>query len=281
MKIDKKGAFGTTLVHLLVLAVLIFFGFSYPHPPPEELGILVNFGTSETGLGDIEPAGDKEQGGNEETIPVAEKEEPVIKEKVVKPALKEVAADKKTQDIEEAPVKIKTPTAEELRQREIEKKKQEELAAKKAEEEKQRKIAEKWSTTGQSAFGRKGVGTTPGSEGITKGDGNQGDPDGVPGADNYGPGGGLGSGDFSLENRTGQIPKPVDNCVVTSRVIVKVQIVVDRAGNVVGTPKVIESNFQDPCIYESVIKAASKAKFNSDPQAEYRQQGWIRFTYEP
>jgi len=282
MKINKRGFIGTTIIHLIILAILVFFGFSYPHPPPEEMGILVNFGTSETGLGDTEPAGDETQAIADESVPEVTMPEATVKEKVAEETVKEKVEKKLVQDVEETPVKVKTPTPEELKQKEIERKRQEELQKQREEEENKRKMAEKWSSTGQSVFGNKGVGTTQGSEGITQGDGNQGDPDGIPGVDNYGAGGGLGSGiTFGLENRTGQIPAPVDNCVVTSRVVIKVQIVVDRNGNVVGTPKVIESNFQDPCIYESVIKAAAKAKFNTDPKASYRQQGWIRYTYEP
>ncbi len=282
MKYSSRGFVSTTIFHIIILLILIFFGFSYPDPPPEELGILVNFGTDLTGFGNIEPAGNKESGVVKESIPAEAIPESSVKEKAEVEKVKEKPVEKNVQSFEESPVKIKTPTPEELRQKEIERQKQEALLKQKAEEERQRKLAEQWSNKGQAAFGNKSVGTTQGSEGITAGAGNQGNPNGTQGADNYGPGGGLGNGiSFGLDNRTGQIPKPIDKCVVTSKVIIKVQIVVDREGNVVGSPKVIESNFQDPCIYEAVILAASKAKFNKDPQASYRQQGWIRYIYEP
>ncbi|MCX6334642.1 MAG: energy transducer TonB, partial [Bacteroidia bacterium] len=41
---------------MAVLAVLIVFGFSAAPPPETEEGILVNFGTDETGLGMISPS---------------------------------------------------------------------------------------------------------------------------------------------------------------------------------------------------------------------------------
>ncbi len=51
MNLDRNGLIGTTVIHVLVALLLIFFGFSYPDPPPEEEGIVVNFGTEATGLG--------------------------------------------------------------------------------------------------------------------------------------------------------------------------------------------------------------------------------------
>jgi colicin import membrane protein len=288
MKLNSKGFIGTATVHLFVIFLLIFFGFSVPDTPPTEEGILVNFGTDKTGLGDVEPAGSEVQGSSKENTPVISEPEPVIREKAVKVKVKakvtvqKKAAEKIVQNYEESPVKVKTPTPEELKQQETVRQQQELEKTQKAEEARKQQVAQQWSNKGQAAFGKKGVGTGQGSEGITQGTGNQGNPNGSPGAKNYGDGGGLGNGiSFGLGNRTGEIPKPVDKCTVTSKVVVKVQIVVDRDGNVVGVPKVIESNFQDACIDEAVIKAASKAKFNTDANAAYRQQGWIRFTYEP
>ncbi len=285
MKYDSRGLIGTIVLHSLILLLLIFFGFSFPDPPPEEQGVLVNFGTDITGLGDIEPSGDETQGGDVETMP-----EPVetVKESVVetvKQKSQEAVVAKNTQTVEETKVKESKPTPEELKQQELKRLQAEELRKKKAEEERQRLIAEQWNTKGKNAFGNKGVGTTAGSEGVTQGTGNQGSIDGTPGADNYGDGGGLGNGEgFGLGNRglRGTLPKPlVDQCTVTSKVIIKVQINVDREGNVIGDPKILESNFQDDCIYKAVLKAASSAKFTVDQQATFRQQGWIRYTIEP
>ena len=282
---SSRGLIGTILFHLCILLILLFFGFSYPDPPPAEQGVLVNFGTDETGLGEIEPSGDETQGGEEETMPeVTETAKESVVETVKQKTQSAVIA-KNTQNTEEVKVKENKPTAEELKQIELEKIQAEELRKKKAEEERQRKVAEQWTNKGKNAFGTKGVGTTTGSEGITEGSGNQGNPDGTPGANNYGDGGGLGNGEgFGLGNRglRGTLPKPVvAGCTVTSRVIIKIQINVDREGNVIGEPKVLESNFQDDCIYQAVLKAASTAKFTVDQQASFRQQGWIRYIIEP
>ncbi len=292
MNLNRNGVIGTTVIHLLIALLLIFFGFSYPDPPPEEEGILVNFGTEATGYGTVEPAGDQDQGGETETVP----------EKTVENAVPDVTTpkqvqktpdvtEKQAQDYEESPVKEKKPTAEEIKQKEIERlkkeeerKKQEELKKQREEEERKKAEAERLQKLGKNAFGNKGIGTTPGSEGVTQGTGNQGNPNGTANSDNYGDGGGLGNGiSYGLGSRRvrGNLPPPViDNCVVTSRIVVTVQIDVDNEGNVVGNPRVLEATYQDNCIYEAVLKAASRAKFSVDPKS-IKQRGWIKYTIEP
>ena len=293
MNLNRNGLIGTTIFHVLIALLLIFFGFSYPDPPPEEEGILVNFGTEQTGLGNVEPAGDQVQGGVEETVPKTEPvEEPVpdvTTPKQTKSASPQVV-DKQVQDYEESPVKEKKPTAEELRQQEVERQKkiqeqqrQEALRKQREEEQKKKQQAEKIQKLGENAFGNKGVGTTEGSEGITSGNGNQGSVNGTPGASNYGEGGGLGNYSYGLGNRKvrGSWPRPlIANCDVTSRIVVKVQVDVDSEGNVVGSPKVLEATYQDDCIYEAVLNAAAKAKFSVDPKS-VKQRGWISYIIDP
>jgi colicin import membrane protein len=52
---DPKGISGTILFHGALLLVIAIFGFSTPLPLPAEQGILINFGTDETGTGELEP----------------------------------------------------------------------------------------------------------------------------------------------------------------------------------------------------------------------------------
>ena len=298
MKLSSKGLIGTIIFHLLVAFLLVFFGFSYPDPPPEEQGIEVNFGTDDYGLGDVEPAGDETQGGLEETVP-EETQEAIETSNVtpVKETSPQETVVKEAQNYEESPVKEKKPSAEEIKREEErlrnaaiakqkaaeEKIRLEKIQKQREEEERKRLQAEKLQKLGQDAFGNKGVGTEQGSEGVTQGTGNQGDVNGTPDSDNYGTGGGLGNGNsYSLGDRKakGQLPKPiVGACEVTSRITVKIQIDVDNLGNVVGTPKVIDATYQDDCIYEAVIKAAKLAKFSTSEQ--YRQRGWINYIIEP
>lgn len=257
----------------------------------------MNFGTDFTGFGDIEPAGDETQGGEEETTAeeVAEEPVPAVKETTpVAPPVKQEVVKEVAQDFEESPVKENKPTPEEIRQQKIEAEKerqrQEELERQRQEQQERERIererkaqADRLKQMGESAFGKKGVGEGNESQGEAGGTGNQGSLGGSPGVDNYGDGGGLGNGiSYGLGDRKGRgsWPKPVlSNCEVSSRIVIKVQIDVDGAGNVVGEPKVIESTYQDDCIYTAVLKAARMAKFTSADQ--YRQRGWIRYIIEP
>ena len=77
----RSGFIGSFIIHAIILAILILFGFFTPLPLPGEEGILVNFGTTDQGLGRIEPAPRR-------TPPPVVEEEPV----------KEVAAESASRD---------------------------------------------------------------------------------------------------------------------------------------------------------------------------------------
>ncbi len=65
MEERKKGIWGTVLFHAGILAILLHFGVVTPMKAPSEpSSVEVNFGDSETGLGNEEPAG----GGNTQTV---------------------------------------------------------------------------------------------------------------------------------------------------------------------------------------------------------------------
>ena len=64
MNLKPRGLIGTIIYHLLLLLLLLFAGLTFPDPPPEEEGILVNFGTDDTGFGQFEPVGDDQQAGD-------------------------------------------------------------------------------------------------------------------------------------------------------------------------------------------------------------------------
>ena len=65
-KNKRAGLIGTILVHLLLLLLFMFYGLTYQYPIPEQ-GILINFGTSDEGTGEIQP----EESG-EVMVPVQE-----------------------------------------------------------------------------------------------------------------------------------------------------------------------------------------------------------------
>ncbi|MDA3821911.1 MAG: hypothetical protein PF450_04765 [Bacteroidales bacterium] len=308
MKVSSRGLIGTLIIHLLVLALLIFGGLTFPDPPPEEEGVMVNFGTDDTGFGFVEPKGDEANMGNPEPEVTEYIPEEVIQTSPPDPVYEETPPANNTQDIEEVVVKEDPkPTAEEIRKQQEDldriNKQKEEARIKKIEKERidrevkaeQQRLAEErkkqeaqaviFNKMGQNTFGRQGVGEGEGSQGVKPGDGtNQGVVSGTPGANNYGDGSGLGDGtSFGLGGRKvlGQIPIPnVDNCNVTSRIIVRVEIQVDRSGNVLSA-SVLKATFADNCIWNVVVQAARETKFNADQSAAFKQTGWIEYTIEP
>lgn len=309
MKLNRKGLIATIVYHTLLLLLLVFAGLTFPDPPPEEEGILVNFGTDETGFGDFEPTGDDQQAGEpdppqpEVTRDIEEVVEPEAKpvERVTPPDPKPVD---QTQDVEQTRVKeVPKPTPEEIQRQKEEELERQRLAAlerqrleqeriEREKREEQQRIererqqqAERLNNLGRNAFGRQGEGETEGGEGITDGSGNQGVPDGTPGADRYDTGGGLGDGitfgGLGSGRAARNIPKPdVSGCEVTSRIEVTVDIQVDREGKVVGA-SVRNASFSDNCIWTMVVEAAKKSQFSLDQNANYRQSGWIRYIIVP
>ncbi len=162
----KKGLIGTIVFHFIVLILLLFLDFFTPLPLPGEEGILVNFGNSDNGLGNQEPAPARRQKQNPAPPKTEEKKTtpppvkttpppPVVSKSQPEPA-KEVAmtqdyektvainaAEKKKQEELEAKRKKEQEElkrrqeieAERKRQEEIERKKQEEIDRQKREEE--------------------------------------------------------------------------------------------------------------------------------------------------
>jgi protein TonB len=104
----RKGIVGSAIIHITLFALLLILAFKAPKQPELEEGILVNFGTDETGIGSIEPSSSPIQ---EEAappvpsaIPVKQNEEPLL-----------------TQQNEEAPeIKKVDPEAEKKRLEKIE-----------------------------------------------------------------------------------------------------------------------------------------------------------------
>ncbi|MBN2681061.1 MAG: hypothetical protein JXR58_01010 [Bacteroidales bacterium] len=69
IKKNRRGLLGTLGFHSLLIVVLVICSFTTPLPLPEEQGILIDFGDSETGMGDQESseanAGTSQSGSNE------------------------------------------------------------------------------------------------------------------------------------------------------------------------------------------------------------------------
>ena len=279
-KKNKRIAFWATFSFMgTVLILLIFFGFSTPLPLPEEEGILVNFGYEESGSGPVETGG--------EAIP-----EPVTQPEAVTPPPTESASEEEvmTQDFEEAAaMEAKKEEARKKRKEELrkEREREEELRRQRELEEKRRKEQEekeKINEITKNAFSQgSNNNSNAESDGNKTGSGNQGDPEGDPNAKNYGEGKGLGDKGigYSLQGRSpqgGRLPKPA--YTANEEGIVVVRVTVDRNGNVTSASYQAKgSTTTSQKLINAAVKAARKARFNQDNEADAFQVGTITYRF--
>jgi colicin import membrane protein len=277
-----KGFAGTAIIHLILFVLLILVSFSVPLPPQKEEGILVNFGTDETGSGLIEPS------------PPA-----VQKEAARPPAVKPVKnADEEpllTQNTEEAPeVKKVDPEAQKKRLEKIEadkkikaeleaeriRKKQEEDERKKIEAEQQRQ-SDIINRTKNALANSKNAGTSSTSEGIAGGAGNQGDPRGSVDSNVRGEGGGTGDKGISYEltgRKFQKLPRPQYENQEEGRVVV--EVTVDRSGKVTqAIPGIKGSTTLNDYLLKVAKNAAMEATFEPKADAPLFQKGTITYNF--
>lgn len=263
-KHEKKSFAITTVLHVLLILLLLFFGFTYLDPPPES-GIAINFGTSDVGSGieqPKEPVRAAPQESRPEVVPV----ETSIKDEVV------------TQELEEAPV--------------IEKKKEEpvvqqvEKPVEKIEEpvKKPDPKPDKSTSDALSSIlnGPESDGKATGGEGNDQLAGDKGSPDGDPDAKAYyGTGMGLdGDGNYRLGGRRAlNKQKFVQDCNEAG--VVVVQIEVNRDGQVVrAIPGVKGTTNNAACLTDPAKRAALATTFNSDANAPATQVGTIIYNFK-
>jgi len=295
-----KGIIGTVIFHIILAVILIVTGFHTPLPLPEEEGILVNFGTDETGSGLLEPA----PSSSEQQSSITEPEEPSSEEIVEVSRDEQFAAEQQeeaqlTQEFEEAPVvekKVEQPDPEEIRKREEaerirqqqldeERKRREAEAAAEAErkriEEEQRRRTEIMNRTRDALERANARGSDTSGEGITEGRGNQGVETGAVNAGVYGDGAGTGTEGISFDlagrQATNLFKPPYD---IQEGGIVVVQIRVDREGNVTQARAGVKgSTTIDENLRKLALEAALATKFDRKPDAPTTQIGTITYHF--
>jgi TonB family protein len=278
-----KGLAGTIIIHFVLLLVLVFVSFSMPPPPVYEEGIMVNFGTDETGLGELEPSPVAAQA---EAVPpppsnnaVQAEEEPLLTQNDEEaPEVKKIdpEAEKKKKELAEAE-RIKRETLE--AERKI--KEQEEIERKRIEAEQQRQ-ADIMNRTKNALAGSKNAGSNSTSEGIAGGPGNQGVPTGSVDSKVRGDGGGTGNSGISydLGGRGYQkLPEPEYKYQGEGRVVVEVYV--DRQGKVNRAITGVKgSTTLDEYLLRVAKDAAMQARFNADPSASEFQKGTITYNFK-
>jgi len=279
----RKALLGTSILHGIVLILFLLVGFSVPVPPPTEQGILVNFGTDETGSGLIEPS-----------PPAVEQDAspPPARVENTTPANEKALL---TQDDEEAPeVKKVDPAAEKRRLEKIEadrrireqmeaerKKREEEELERKRIEAEQKRVADIMNRTKNALAGSKNAGTSSTSEGVAGGPGNQGATTGS--VDSKVRGDGSGTGDkgisYDLQGRGYQsLPKPKYD--YQGEGIVVVEVSVDKSGKVIqAVPGVKGSTTLDEYLLRVAKEAAMAARFDPKTDAPVVQKGTITYHF--
>lgn len=302
----KKGVIATIIFHVVFGGVLILAGFHTPLPLPEEEGILVNFGTGETGFGLVEPvaassaeeasnlpeSGETDtQTQNSENISPAKstltqdfEEAPVVKKTIEQPdpeeekrKQKEAEAEKiRLQKLEKERIQREAEEAERIRKTE------EEARLKKEAEEREQRRIDIINRTRNALNNAGSTGTnTDASEGIAGGEGNQGVETGSVDSKIYGQGTGTGTEgvSFDLAGRQARsLPKPSYD--IQKEGIVVVEVTVDRNGNVTkATPGVRGSNTLEEYFLRVAREAAMAAKFDRKPDASVIQKGFITYHF--
>ncbi|MDZ7613463.1 MAG: energy transducer TonB [Flavobacteriaceae bacterium] len=273
----RKSAVLTAIIAALMVLFLFLFGLKY-YDPPLEFGIAVNFGTSDDGSGDVQPA--------EELMPMQEQvtstEENIPETQPETAEIESVAEEVVTQDNEDA-IAIKKQKEAKLKQDADNKIKLEKERADKAKKDAADKTRKEQEAKKQQLDalmgGLNSKGKATGGEGDGKVAGDKGKTTGDPNAKGYYGSGGDGGGNYRLGNRQAvSKPKPLYECNEEGNVYVS--IAVDKGGNVVSAQAGVKGTTNTaPCLLESAKAAALKTKFSPDDTAPAKQIGTIIYNF--
>ena len=254
---------GTILFHGMLLILLLYLAFRTPLPLPAEQGIMVDFGNSNTGLGNYEPR---------MSDPVPAQPQPAS------PGATQQQEQILSQDIEESvavPAKPKEQPKETPRETQRETPNEKPKETQTAEQPVER-------TVDQRAMypGRGDASSTATNQGEAGGQGNQGVPTGAPDVHVYGEGGDAAGNKWALANRglVGRLPLPAYN--VQDQGVVVVTITVDKDGNVTrAVAGARGSTTLNRILLDAAERAARQAKFTRNPNA-IEQTGTLTYIFK-
>ncbi len=248
----RKSAVKTVAVMLLLVLSFFFVGMQYLEPPIE-MGIEVNFGTSDTGYGDIQPLDPVKS----EPKPVKEIEEETSEDTT---ETEEVV----TQDSEEeAPVITPKPKPVKPKPKPV----------------KPKPDAATSDAVNSILNGQNSNGTNTQGEGDDQSSGDKGQIDGNPYANSYyGAGSGNGSG-YGLNGRSRvSFTEEEQKCNEEGRVVIKIEV--NRQGNVIKANLELKGTTNsDECLTGPAKRMALSYRFNADSKAPTKQIGFIVFNF--
>ncbi len=276
-KNKKRGLFFSIGIHCLLFLIALLPLMTYPDPPPEKEGILVNFGAPDQGSGQDAPQTQKMEEVNpeppvEEPVPEEEVEE---EEETQESEASRLKPEEKILTEEQSDVKIKEQAEKAKQQSEAQKRAEAEAIRKQQEEaEKKRKQQEYEESKSSFSEAFKGEG-----KGSTSKPGSEGDPKGDPDADKLkGISSGKGKIGGGLSNRGVAYEPPImDQSQKTGRVVIKV--CVDASGNVISADYTQRgSTTTDSDLRRIASDAASEFKFTEGEMD--RQCGTITIDFQ-
>lgn len=242
--INRSSLAITLFFHGIAIALLFLLGLHTPLPLPSEKGILVNFGTTDDGSGNMEP--------NQQTQQTLSNPQNTEENNI-------------SQDFEEA-IAIKTNQNKKNKQTEP--------------VNKTNQTEENKPTINQNALFPGNQNSNSNSEGEGNGTGNQGNPEGDPNALSHhgSPDGGGNSYNLGGRGLKGGLPRPVYPGNEQGKVVV--EIFVDRFGSVVKANAGIKgSTILSKPYLDAAYNAAIKAKFDPKPDAPELQRGTITYKF--
>ena len=264
-KYKRKSAIITTVVMLFLLFCIWNFGLRYLDPP-EEYGVLINFGDSNVGRGEpiVKPKKSVPK-------PTPQKEE-VVEEKVEPKVQKTIKEEVITND-----------TSKEI----IAKPKEEKKEVKKAEEVKPKKVEQKPKPKPSKAttdalnklINSQNSDGKPQGEGDDKKEGVKGKVNGSDISKKYYGNVVSGGGNYNLTGRNVEFAaKEKTNCEEEGTVVVLIKV--NRSGKVISAiPGAKGTDNTAPCLMKPAKEAALKTKWNTDNNAPVMQTGTIIYKF--
>ena len=252
----RNGLIGTIAFHGILLFLLFVLAFRTPLPLPGEQGILVDFGTSNQGLGSFEPR-------MSEPAPVQPQQTSSASEQ----------QQTLTQDFEES---VALPDRSTVRPSETPRETPRETPQETTAPVEQSQPVERTPDPRAMFPGRGDASSASTSQGEAGGQGNQGSPTGAPNVHVYGEGIEVGGG-LAGRGIVGNMPSPTYNVNDHGKVVVEVRV--DRDGNVTSArPGVRGSTTENRALYEAAQKAALQTKFARSNVLE--STGTITYTFK-
>lgn len=268
-KDKKRGLVGTIVIHLVILILFAICGLTYPIPRPES-GMLLNFGTTAEGSGEIQP---DQVGETSEVQPETQEQEATESNPAESADIQELTQDH-TETIETPPKKDPENSPKETP---VENPNNTEETNEKEPVEKQQTIDDRLKKALNDAFKKQG-----GSEGDDADKtGDKGKPNGDKDGNSYTGGtGGSGGGNYNLGNRNAlQKIKPAYQCEEYGIVVISIRV--DRNGKTLDAKLQLKGSTNTaPCLVNKAKEAAMKTKWEPDPKAPEMQIGSITYHFE-